>query len=205
MPFVPAPNIVMVEMRALLSGQKVENRINVNVLHEPVPADLDALTVYFWDWWQNTYAPLLSTNAVLSEVVATSLHEENGIQDTYAPSALVAGENLTRAMPNEVSLCVSLRTGTRGRSARGRFYWLCVPSGEMADENTVEPLFGSACVSAVQVMINGLEDIGQPTIVSYRTNNAPRVGGPVYFPIDSAQLVDLQVDSMKRRKPGVGQ
>lgn len=205
MPFIPAPNIVMVEMRALSSGQQVENRIHVNVLHAPTLADLNTITPYFWDWWQNTYAPLLPATVELVEVVATSLHVENGLQDTYAPSVGVVGGDITGALPNEVSLCISLRTGTRGRSARGRFYWLAIPIGSMADQNNVETAFGSSCVGAVQTLINGLEDIGQPTIVSYRTNNAPRPGGPVYFPISSAMLVDRLVDSQKRRKPGVGQ
>jgi hypothetical protein len=175
------------------------------VLHEPTLADLNTITPYFWDWWQNTYAPLLPASVELVEVVATSLHVENGLQDTYAPSVGVVGEDITGALPNEVSLCISLRTGTRGRSARGRFYWLAIPLGSMADQNNVTTAFGSSCVSAVQTLINGLTDIGQPTIVSYRANNAPRPGGPVYFPISSSMLVDRLVDSQKRRKPGVGQ
>jgi hypothetical protein len=41
-------------------------------------------------------------------------------------------------------------------------------------------------------------------IASYIADGAPRVGGPVYFPILSVAFQDLIVDSMRSRKPGVG-
>jgi len=41
-------------------------------------------------------------------------------------------------------------------------------------------------------------------VVSYISNKVPRPGGPVYFPVVSFQYEDLVVDSMRRRKPGVG-
>jgi hypothetical protein len=80
-----------------------------------------------------------------------------------------------------------------------------IPSVFMADANNVTGTFASSIVSAVQTLINELTDGTRlPVIVSYIHDNAPRVGGPVYFPILSAASADTLVDSQKRRKPGVG-
>jgi hypothetical protein len=41
-------------------------------------------------------------------------------------------------------------------------------------------------------------------IVSYITDNAPRVGGPVYFEVNDILIVDDVIDSQRRRLPGRG-
>jgi hypothetical protein len=205
MAFVPAPNIMMVELRATNAGQKIENRFMFNQMGPVTPSGLQDIATLAWNWWQNSYAEFLPSTVALVESVATDLTTLNGPQFTYAPASGVIGGNLTSPLPNEVSLAVSLRSTARGRSARGRFYVLAIPSGEMADANSVESLYASGLVSAAQTLINDSQDVAPLTIVSYRTNNAPRPGGPVYFPVSSAVVVDLVVDSMKRRKPGVGQ
>ena len=205
MPFVPAPNIIMVEMRALRNGQRVENRIMINATGEPQPADLSDAAIMCWNWWENTYAPLLNEDTQLSEVVATSLHEQNGAQFTYAPDTTTTGTFTGPALPNEVSLCVSLRTGARGRSARGRFYVLSISDDQRLDNNHVTTAVAGAFAQAVRdlnalIIGNGWLMV----IVSYRANKVPRPGGPVYFQVTNAIVVDTIVDSMKSRKPGVG-
>jgi len=109
------------------------------------------------------------------------------------------------ALPNEAAFCVSLRTGHRGRSARGRFYTLSVVFDQMADDNFLEPTAAENFRASVgRLMVNLTAEGGLPVIVSYITNNAPRPGGPVYFPITNVTVVDNEIDSMKSRKPGVG-
>lgn len=205
MPFVPAPNIIMCELRAVNAGQKIENRFMFNAQGPVTPILLQTVATLCWDWWQLTYAPLLPQSVALVESVATDLTAADGAQFTYSPATGVTGGNLTGPLPNEVSLAVSLRSTSRGRSARGRFYVLAIPSGEMADANSVEAIYAGGLVSAAQQLINDSQDVAPMVIVSYRTNNAPRPGGPVYYPVVSAVVTDLVVDSQKRRKPGVGQ
>lgn len=206
MPFVPAPNVAMVEMRAVRNLQKVENRITVDCFAEPSPTMLEDLAVACWNWWEGDYAPLLVSECILSEVVATSLHEENGPQFTYAPDTTTTGTLVAVPLPNEVSFCVSLRSGFRGRSARGRFFVLSLGDSQMQTTNTIKATAADDLTGAVQVLIGNIAALGfAMSVVSYRTNNAPRVGGPVYFPITSAIATDFGVDSMRSRKPGVGQ
>lgn len=205
MPFVPAPNIVQVEMRAIHNAQKVENRVMVNVLTDPTPAILSELAILAWDWWELTYAPLLPITVLLNEVVTTDMSAVDGGQVTYAPDATTTGENASGELPNEVSVCVSLRTGSRGRSARGRFFTLGVSVDTMADANNIETTYASALTSALGALITAIDTAGyQMSIVSYISDGVPRPGGPVYYAVSTAVITDTIVDSQRRRKPGVG-
>lgn len=205
MAFVPAPNIVMAEWRCLRNLQQVENRMMINMLQAPTAALMTPLATTLWNWWQNDHAGKLSNSVQLASVVLTSMHVQNGPQVTYAPSTTVVGTDSTTQLPNEVSICVSLRSGFRGRSARGRWYMLSVTQGNMSSANSITPTHATACATSVQNLLNTITGAGYaPSIVSYRTNNAPRPGGPVYFVITGTMVVDNLVDSQRRRKPGVG-
>lgn len=205
MPFVPAPNIVMIEWRATRNAQNIENRVMVDMLEEPNIIAMSDLAIVCWDWWENVHSNHLHASVNLREVVATSLHEADGPQYSYAPDTTTVGQLDGTALPNECAFCVSLRTGHRGRSARGRFYTMSVAQAQMLDDNNLTPTAVADLVSDLTALRTAINDPGLLlTIVSYRTDNAPRVGGPVYFPVSGATAVDATVDSMKRRKPGVG-
>ena len=205
MPFIPAPNIIMVELRCTRNGQKIENRWHFNNSAAVTPASMLIIATLVWDWAENTYLPLQSSEILLNEVVATDLTTMNGGQVTYAPDATTVGGVGGYALPNETSLAVSLRSASRGRSARGRTYVLSLSDGQMADTNNVLPATATAFAAAFNTLRTSAAAVAKPlTIVSYRSNNVVRPGGPVYFSVTNAVVVDTVVDSMKRRKPGIG-
>lgn len=204
MPFVPAPNIMMVEFRYNQSGQKTENRIMLNRQAPVTEADLQAAAILCWNWWQLDYSAHVTLNVELREVVATDLTTQNGPQTTYAPSIGVVGDK-PAPLPNEAAFCISLRSASRGRSARGRWYVAGLSGNDRSDPNTLTSIYTNDLTSSVQGLITQLAAAGTPwTVVSYRSNNAPRPGGPVYFEVENALAVDSVIDSQKRRKPGVG-
>jgi len=204
MPFVPAPNIMMVEARALLFGQQIENRFMCNNQGPVTLADLEAAAVAVWNWWELAYAVALPITVNLVEVLATDLTVQNGAQFTYAPDATTNGTVAGGQLPNECSVCVSLRSAVRGRSARGRFYTLAVPLSFMADENNITVAYQNQLAATGVSLRDNLAAIAPLTIVSFFSNGILRPGGPVYFPVINALVVDRVVDSMRRRKPGVG-
>jgi len=205
MPFVPAPNICQVEMRATRNGQKVENRVMVNMLAAPVESEMTDLGTAVWNWWADTYALNLTSDTHLDTVVVTDMGEENGSEVTIALASNVQGQINLTGLPNETSFCVSLRSGARGRSGRGRFYTLSVAPDQMANANELTTGAGAAFVGAVQELINVVAALGKElVIVSYISDKEPRPGGPVYFTVRSAIATDLIVDSQRRRKPGNG-
>lgn len=206
MAFVPAPNIVQAEWRCTRNGQKVENTLHINMLAEPNAADMTDLAIVLWNWWENNHSDLLVPEVLLNSVVLTSLHAADGPQVTYAPDTTTVGQLGGFALPNEVSQCVKLTTGHRGRSARGRWYMLSISDAQLADTNSLTSVAGDAMVVSLQQLINAISAEGyQASIVSYVSNKVPRPGGPVYFPIQAAAMTDLILDSQRRRKPGVGE
>ena len=203
MPFVPAPNIVMVEVLGLKDGQVVENRLHVNVLHAPTPADLTLLGNLFTNWVTFSYATVLPDDVTITGLQLTSLHEQNGIQ-LAVPLAVVGG-TVDVSMPNEVTYCVSLRSGFVGRSARGRFYTMGIARVNVLGENRVQVGYRAAITAVLQTII---DDIAANSfvmvIVSYINNGLPRPGGPVYFVVANATTTDDILDSQRRRRPGIG-
>lgn len=205
MAFVPAPNITQVEIRYLLYGQQIENRFMIDNLTGSFADNALDQAIAVWDWVQDELMLNLSNHIELREVVVTDLSSADGGQLTYAPATGVIGGVSGSALPNECAFCVSLHSASRGRSARGRMYLPAIPVSSMADANTLSTASASALVSDVQVLINTINNMGVAfVIVSYVSNNAPRPGGPVYFPVISAVATDNTIDSQRRRKPGVG-
>jgi len=195
----------MIEWRMTLFGQQIENRLHIDNFTPPDEVGLMAFAVAAWNWWQNTYSVDIVEDCNLREVVATDLSSANSSQVVYAPSTTVNGQLAGDPLPNEVSFCISLHTAFRGRSARGRWFVAGLAVGQRSDANTLDDVVAGNLVSSLQTYINAVAT-GTPRviIVSYRTNNAPRVGGPVKFVVTSAVITDLILDSQKRRKPGIG-
>jgi len=204
MPFVPAPNILQVEVRAIKDGQRVENRFYVNCFHAPTLADITAVNAIVSTSTLTDWIPLLPTDVTLVSNFYRSLQDQNAIQ-LEAP--YVTGNVGTRAgaaAPNQNTLCVSLRSANAGRSARGRLYWLGLSEDQYA-ANQVAGADIAAITAALDDLRTALVAGGYAwTIVSFFTNNAPRVGGPVYFPVVSVLTVDGVLDSQRRRMPGHG-
>lgn len=204
MPFVPAPNIVNVELRAILDSQHIENRFTIDALTAVDATVVEAITNIVNVWAQDTYFDLLPHNVSLTEVVGTDQTTDSGAQVTISPTGSFVGAVAANALPNEVTLCISLRTGNRGRSARGRSYVLALPTDEVSGNN-VAGGWAAALVAAFDTLRTRLITAGYAwTVVSYRHDGEPRTGGPVYFPITTVLVTDLTVDSMRSRKPGVG-
>jgi len=203
MPFVPVIDTIMCEFRYTINGQQCENRVMIDTLTGVTSANLESTAILAWNWWQDHYGANVGSNVLLREVVTTDISLADGEQFTYAPSSSVTGAK-PAPLPNETAFCVSLRTGHRGRSARGRWYLVSVSGNDRSDPNTLTNAYVTDIIDAMQLLINDLTTAGTPMIiVSYRSGGAPRVT-PVKFTVLSALAVDAVVDSMRRRKPGVG-
>jgi len=204
MAFVPAPQIMMLEFRYIMAGQRTENRIMVDALAPVTPTTLEALADVGDLWVGNTYLGNIGGNTALSEVVVTDLTTQNGEQVTHAPGSPVTGGK-PAPLPNENAFCISLRSNARGRSARGRWFAGSLSGNDREDANTLTAGYVTDLTTALNGLIGAIDAAGfQAVIVSYRSNNAPRPGGPVYFPIVTATAVDRIIDSQRKRKPGVG-
>jgi len=204
MAFVPAPNIVECQILFTLDGQLVENRVNVDALTAVTPTIVADIANVVDNWCIENYLVYLPQEAKYRGVIATDLTVHEGAQYTLVPEGSPEGTISGGAMPNEVTLAIQLKSGSRGRSARGRAFVIALPRS-MVDENTVDATHAGHLVAVFNQLKTNLTTEGWAlVVVSYITDGAPRSGGPVYFPILSCSTADLIVDSMRSRKPGVG-
>jgi len=210
MPFVPALNTVLAEIRMLCDSQSVENTLYFQLGNQPDPATMATLGENLIDWWVTNIAPLTSDVVVLKEVVITDLTTNIGPQTTSVPSVATTGEQLTELEPNNVSLAISFRTVNRGRSFRGRNYFVGL-TGDQVVQNRVLGTFIESLVDAYELLL------GSPFAPSWQWSVVSRFFGvdpvtkepiprtaAVITPITTVVVVDNVVDSQRRRLPGRG-
>lgn len=201
MPFIPVPNTAMVEIRMLLDNQRIENTL---YFYNPAPwdsASLVQLTNEVGSWWNTSFKPMVPTVVTLSSVSARDLSVVDG--ESAENGYNVPGTYSDTPMPNNVSLCVSFRTGLAGRSRRGRNYLPCLPRSEVTN-NVVAALYRQNVVNAYMDLLEVAdENSWQWVVVSRFTNKLPRVTG-IFTPVANVVIVDATVDSMRRRLPGRG-
>lgn len=204
MAFVPAPNIVQLEFRVSLDGQQCENRVMVDCLVPVTEAIVGQLAAVGRDWMINHEKNFLTGDVTLVACQATDMSALNGSQVLINLPADTTGEQDGPTEPNEVSFCIKLGSGSRGRSARGRFYVVGVPR-PFVSANRVTGAWADQVTSNLVALADAVSDWGgKLVIVSYISQGVPRPGGPVYFEVVTIGYTDLIVDSQRSRRPGVG-
>ncbi len=204
MAFIPVPNAVSVEMRFTQDGQLVENTFGVITTDGDNPSTRLAIATAFYNWWAAEMQTLVSSTVLLREVYVTDITDEAGGTTAFIPSVTTGGANVNPPLPNGTTLAVSARTNARGRSYRGRSYFIGLTEN-VVDHNRVTP----AAVEAIQAAYNTLgpdylEVNGTLGVISRYANKNPRSVG-VITPITGWVITDDVVDSQRRRLPGRGQ
>lgn len=103
-------------------------------------------------------------------------------------------------MPNNVALVMSLRTGIRGRSYRGRVYVGGIPESNALGNNALAA-YRDALVDRYDDLLIFAVGIGIPdaqlVVLSYFANGVVRAS-PVATPVSSV-TADTRFDTMRRR------
>lgn len=204
MAFVPAPNILLIEVRATKELQRIENRFHVDCLHPPTLADIIAVNAILATSIATDWVPNLPTDVTINSIFYRSLETENDIQLEVPLTSGNVGTFSGTPAPNQNTICISLRSGSAGRSARGRLYWLGLSEGQYTT-NVIDSGPLADIVTVITDLVAALAAASYPwTIVSYQSGGAPRPGGPVYFFVTNVLTVDAVIDSQRRRMPGHG-
>lgn len=203
MPFIPVPNTVQVNVVYEMDSQEVENTLYYEKSTGVDSTDLAALIEEINAFLVDQLLPFLGNTIQLVRVVGVLLDAADSLLYVSTTGLPVAGGAAGAAAPNNVALCMSLRTANRGRSARGRNFIPGIPK-DLITENTV----GSGSVTAYESAYTDLIAIGgddgwQQVVVSRFTGGAPRTTG-LTTPVTAAFVVDPTVDSQRRRLPGRG-
>lgn len=204
MAFVPFSNTAEFELRHTMDGQKVENTLYFDKASAWDSASLLAAADQLRDSWATNMIPLLGGSATFTEVFARDLSTAESFEATSVVSPPLTGAG-GLAAPNNVTLCVSFRSGVAGRSNRGRNYWLSVPRSELVAANTLDVDYVAAIVSAYGQMQSDMGDLGYTWVIASRYHNkVQRTSGTTQV-VTGILAVDGTVDSQRRRLPGRGQ
>jgi hypothetical protein len=195
----------MVELRQSLLGEKVENTLAFRKDGGFSTVDMTGLCNDLLLWWTTVYRGSMSIQLTIRELVCTDLSTQTGpVVTVVAPTPNPAGMVVQDSEPGNVSLCVSFRTIMRGRSYRGRNFVAGIPITARVG-NTVTAGFAANIQGAYNALPASI--VTSPwewVVVSRFTNGAPRVAGAA-TPVESAAVVDNNIDSMRRRLAGRGQ
>lgn len=210
MAFQPCPNTVQVRLQATLNGQQVENVFHVKTTSAPDLTDLEAIRDVVNDWALGPYTARLSNQLSWVQLIVTDLTVEGGAQIVKDMTGEGGGDIAEPVKTNQDTIAIKLNTAKSGRSFRGRFYYLAIPSTFYSGPNDFTSAFGAATISMAQALIDNLATAGYALGVLSRFHGVdanhkpiPRVEGLITEVI-SASLTDLIVDSQRRRLPGRG-
>lgn len=203
MDFIPCPYTAQAEIRYTWQDVLCENVLYFKASVVPNSTNLASLANKLDDWW---YARLRLTqcqSVYYRETFVKSLHEEDGLSALNSDHTGEHGNyNTGGYLPVNVTLAVSFRTGTIGRSYRGRNYFIGLRAG-MLSGNYVVSGNAAAIVEAYEYLLVGGDLAGSGwtwVVCSRRHNKAWREEG-VMTTINAVTVTDLTVDTRRGRLP----
>jgi hypothetical protein len=203
--FVPAPNVVQVEMVYTMFGQSCENVFHVLCQNGFQTSDLTAIRTLFDNWHLNSYRVNQAASAALRLIVTRHLNTENGVSEEYTLPTPRAGQTTSGGyMPGNVTIVATWTTGLRGRSYRGRTYSVGL-AGVHVSGNQLTSAGLTAYQAAYQALltaINAHANNYRLVVLSRRHNNAWR-DQAVATVVTNVGL-EANLDSQRRRLTGPG-
>lgn len=203
MAYQPVENTVLAEFRYSLFGENVENTLHFHSQDGVTLANMQDLATFLDDWWATSIRPLQNTAVTFRELYLTDLTTQTSPTYTSTVNAGLAGlDGGGAGLPGSVTFCVSLRTNQRGRSGRGRNYFIGLAEDEVT-ANQVTAAKANAIILAYENLLVPALDPYVLCVVSRQFNGVQRIEG-LPQTVTSILYVDLDVDSQRRRLAGRG-
>lgn len=199
-PYIPADKVAQVDLIYDCNGEICENVYNVLGTAEWTGTLLASLITAVVGWETTSGSTLRTSGCGAVKIVATDLSSQTGPSIIRSITPTINGIN-TGTMPNNVTVAIKLGTDQRGRSFRGRTYWIGLwPTAVFAQQINAsvagQLLTSIGLLQAAVGTVNG----GKLAVVSRRTGNNPRVAALV-TPVTTFSI-DPNLDSQRRRLPG---
>ena len=197
--FVPAPNVAQVACFYRSFGEACENVYHVLGSSAWTVSSLNSLCNAFVTWEDTNASHQRHSAVALQSIEATDLTTQNGLQTFFSTGLPIDGLN-AGGLPNNVTVAIKHNTGLRGRSFRGRTFWIglyaSVVSGDAISDAMINALIAN--MNALNSLISGVNG-GQHVVLSRKHNGADRAVA-VATPV-TAYTVNAVCDSQRRRLP----
>lgn len=203
MPFIPATNVAKVEMLHDQYGSVVENVYHVLNPDAWTLSTLLGLAATFQSWEEDTASPLRTdeTDCFLIRVVDLTTATSPGVEVPISP--VIGGGNAAPGMPGNVTASVKSLTDLRGRSYRGRTYFIGLAENQCTG-NDLLAVTRDAIVDAYTTLAASITGEGYEMVVLSLYSGVDVDGKPiprdegVATPITSFSM-DTDLDSQRRR------
>lgn len=199
MAFQACPNCAEVTVVFTANVERV-----ANVFHAEKPggydqADINALANLVDQYAASQLLPIMSEDVKYEMVEVRGLDSPNDLIDQDGTNSAF-GAVLSAALPNNVTLSLKKTSGFTGRSARGRWYCVGIPTDMLtANENVFDATDVDAWVAAVdRIRFEVEQSTWNAVILSRYANGVLRDEGET-FPWASVVAVNENVDSQRRR------
>jgi len=133
MTFVPGSDWGKVSLCWDFAGVEVCVTLNFKAASAPSEADFLALGGAIDFWVTDSYMPLVSSDLSYEKVIVYDMSAEDAPVYEITTSAPDAGGIAIDCVGRAMAAIGSLRTGGRGRSARGRNYWPGFSESDLTD------------------------------------------------------------------------
>lgn len=204
MPFVPAANTLEARMRYTWGSQLVENTLYFQGSAGVTPALATTLGNNLIGWWNTNFKTPASNLLSLVQVYITDLSTATSFTVSVVTGLPSAGGSAVESLPFNCALCISFRTGNRGRSGRGRNYVPGLTEADQAASVVIASRVSGAVTAYTTLVGAGTFTPGlQFCVVSRFSNHAPRISALVQ-PVTTVLAVDSIIDSQRRRLQGRG-
>lgn len=207
-PLPPAPQVVRIAVSGTNQSHPWANIMHLKYIGaSPTDVQLNALCASIGTLWSTTFATLVPSSTVQTQVVAVDLTDasgKTGIDSTQHPGTATAGITL----PVNVAMCVTWKTGMRWRGGHPRTYITGLQTADVISGNnwaTGTLTNALAKATAFRTGLNGLTAAGNTwSFVVLRRHQTLTDGShvplnpPLPVPI-AGELVDHRIDSQRRR------
>lgn len=214
--YQPGPKIIPNACLVRLNWGLTDGRTGHNILYcqysgTPALSNTVAQTIFAGISTGGTWTALaafLAPTATLQGVTLLDVRSSTGTEFSSTGTA-VPGTSTGTALPDEVAVCVTLRTSTRGPSGRGRFYipgWastataaggVVAATAVTAVNNWANTGLAASISSAIGPMVLGLP--ARAAYTSPVTGRQFPARAATTLPITSVAVKDNHWDSQRRR------
>lgn len=198
MAFIPTPQVARTALRYSLNSRTLVNTLwFFNAAGEWGVGDLESLNDTIQVWWAAEYAPFVSTGLVLQDITSTSQ------ESSTAPSVVLAdgstnGEEVSPALPNNVTMSLKFSTAERGRGGRGRNY-ICGLTETNVSGNTIDSGFIASLVGGYAALKpDYLDGDWTHVVVSHYVDGVALSEGVAKL-VNAYGVVDNRVDTQRKR------
>lgn len=200
MTFQSAPDMAEAVVRFSLGGKQMVNVLGFLRSGGYIQADIDALAGVVDARVGTDYLPVCDASVTYTETLVRGLTLINDLQASNSASSGIGGSS-GATLPANVTLCITMRSGFTGRSARGRFYAVPTNGTKLASVNTFAGAYGDALVDFLDGVALDAAALGwEHVIISRFTGNAQRAVA-VPFIVNTNAYRNLTCDSQRGRLP----